>query len=132
MVPHYNLLSASLSTYRVSNKSPCMDNHYDHIPRHCEPTTTSFMSHHLHTPSCTPHHLHTITYTPSPTHYHLHTATYTPSPTHYHLQCRPPTSSHSLARVCESHASQLASAISPRYMRCCERHSNTYLRHTYR
>ena len=48
------------------------------------------------------------------------------------VQCRPPTSSHLHTRVCELRASQLASAISPRYMRCCERHSNTYLRHTYR
>ena len=49
----------------------------------------------------------------------------------------PSTHKFTLARACirverESRASQLASAISPRYARCCERHSNTYLRHTYR
>ena len=39
------------------------------------------------------------------------------------VQCRPPTSSHSHASVLRVARESCASAISPRYKRCCERHS---------
>ena len=48
------------------------------------------------------------------------------------VQCRLPTSSHSHVSVLRVARESRASTISPRYERCCERHSNIDLRHCYR